>query len=308
MYPSGSTPGSDPFDLFGSAGDPFAPAPPAPAPSAPAPAASTEGAPTPLTTPGFVPVEDYTRLKTQVDSLKPLESLRWIAEAVGDSPEMQQRLRQAIFTAGTSVSAPPSVAPDPGAARARQEAEWRAKIDAKLAAGDVAGAMIESANMGAALATEAGRIQLEAAAGPYVTLTAQNAIEAFKNMKRANSPLFVKLESKFVAFVSQTPAATLQQLASTGQLNNALETAWNQIVGATYEQSYTRAAADGRLGQPAQPVPPYGTGTGGGPTPGGAPEAQTDEDKDDAEFVALARARGITINMGRHGEYVAEVK
>ena len=73
------------------------------------------------------------------------------------------------------------------------------------------------------------------------------------------------------------------------------------------EQGYDAAAASGRLGQPAQPVPPYGAGTGGGPQIGATADT-ADEDKDDAEFVKAAAARGITIKLGAHGEYTSESK
>lgn len=308
MYPQGTPAGADPFGLFSAPGDPFAPAPAEPVGAPPAVAAAPElnADGSPKIQPGFVSIDDYKIQQAQLKELEPLKNLAWIGQAMAD-PETAARVRSALF-AGAGAPTNVTPAPDPAAAKARLEASWKSRIDAQLATGDVSGAMMLSAQMGAELATATNRAEFETASAPFVALTAQNAIATWKNAKRASSPLFSKLEAKFDAFVAQTPQATLAQLTASGQLNNALSTAYNQIVGSMYEQGYDAAAASGRLGQPVQPVPPYGAGTSGGPTIGPSDGVPTDEDKDDAEFVRAAAARGITIKLGAHGEYTSESK
>jgi hypothetical protein len=282
---------NDPFGLMGSA-DPFAEPAPAPAPVASAPPAGTPpagtppaGAVPPLSTPGFVPVEDFQKVKGELDALKPLA---WIGEAMQRDPSISARLQQTLFS---GPGAPPVVGPTPAQAAEAQQAELQQRIAAKMAAGDVVGAIAEATNMGMSMAEAKLRAEIGSAAAPLMSMTAMNAIENWKNAKRSGpaGAIFAKIESKFNALIALTPQATLANLAQTGQLGNALEMTYNTVLSKTYEEAYTKASADGRIQRQDQPVPSYGAPAGGGPIP-------TDDlklDKEDEEFVAAGEARGI---------------
>lgn len=299
MYPQGTPPGDDPFGLFGAPGDPFAADPPQ---GGPPPGNPPEGQPPPSgeqqpgTTPGapaFVALDDFNRVKSELEATRAqVAPLAWIGEALSD-PATRARVQSALFA---GPGAPPPAAPPADLIAAERE-RLMAPIRAKLAAGDLEGALADSAMMGATLAQATMRPQLETAAQPMMTLTAQNAIESFKNAKRAGptGALFAKIESRFSAFVAATPPATLAQLAQSGQLHAALEAAYKTVLADSYEQGYTRALADGRI-QPQVPQspPPYFAGSSGAPPPPGS--TPTTEDKDDAEFATWAREKGITFN------------
>jgi hypothetical protein len=310
MYPPGTPPGDDPFGLFGTPGDPFATEPqggtPPPAPAAGVPPAGAPptidpatGQPV-VTAPGFVAVDDFNRVKSELEATRAqVQPLAWIGEAMQRDPTLQGRIQQALFNTGGGAGAPPSVTPpagpDPVAVAAERD-RLMAPARAKLAAGDLEGAMGEMMTASATLAQASMRSQFEAAAGPALSLTAQNAIESFKNSKRAgpSGALFAKLEGRFAAFVAQTPPQVLAQLAQSGQLYAALEAGWKTVLADSYEQAYGKAVADGRITPqaPAAP-PPYGSLASGGPGP--TAPVLTDEAKDDAEFEKMAAARGIVL-------------
>lgn len=308
MYPSANDQGADPFGLFGAPGDPFAAEPsaaPAGAPPSAAPTGELNADGTPkLPQPGFVAIDDFNRVKTQLDTLAPLAELSWVGEAIRQNPELKQQLARAIFNNGGGAGAPPA-AP---AAIAPPVFDMSA-ANAKIAAGDLAGALEEAAKAGAMVASATTQRQIDAAGQPLMALTAQNTIQGFMAAKLGGpgGTLFAKVQAKFAALVAQTPQNHLASLAASGQLIPTLETAYRNMLGELYEQGYSSAAASGRLGAAPQPVPPYGAGHGGGPTPNAGPVQSADEDKDDAEFVKWAREKGISFT-GNGNAIVGEVR
>jgi hypothetical protein len=294
----------DPFDLAGLPGDPFAPTPPPAAAGAPpATPQAAGGAPA---EPRFVTEAQYNELKGQYDSLKPLENLRWIGEALAD-PTTATRVRQAIFTAGAgappTAGAPAAPPVDPTLAI---KARYQGEIESLMRDGKMSEAMSKSAEMGAELAKASFMPEMASAAAPLITMTAQNTIEGFYNNKRVSSPLFAKIEAQVRAYVNQTPPATVAQLAQSGQLVAALETAYNTVLAQTYETSYNKAVSDGRIAAASAPgtPPPYAAGTGGGGPIMGTPDTPTDDDKNDAEFVAWAKERGIDFTGSANGRVI----
>jgi hypothetical protein len=303
MYDSRPTE-NDPFGLLSPGADPFND-PPTP------PAASAAGAPAapqgqidpnaPPQAPGFVPVDDFNRVKGELEKLKPLESIAWIGEAMAADPSIRARLQQALYSV-PAAGAPPSVGPTAEQQLANEQARMKAIIDQKLAVGDISGAIADSAMMGAAIAQHSMRAQVESAAQPLLTATAQNTIESFKNGKRSGptAALFAKIEPAFNNLIAQTPAATLADLAQKGQLIQALNVCYESTLAKMYESAYTKAAESGRLTQQRQNPPPYGLSAGGGPQID--PGQETDGDKDDAAFLKWAAENGISIN-GKTSEF-----
>lgn len=290
--------GDNPFGLFGNDDDPFAPGAQAAPPVA---AALPEGAP-PLQTPGFVTEERFNALQAEQERLKPLA---WIGEAIAADPQMAARLRQAVFAAGAGAGAPTNVAPiNPGAGALEA---LKAERDAKIQAGDFAGALDVTAKMGAAQARAEMLPEIMQAAGPMISLSGQNAIEAWYNAKRQSSPMFKHVESKVRAFVAQTPPQALAGLVQSGQITAALENAYFKIVGESQEQAYNKAVQDGRIRpQAAQTPPPYAGGSAGPIPSGGAPPAE--DDADDKAFNEMAAAKGIKFTMGANGAMVGELR
>jgi hypothetical protein len=249
------------------------------------------GTPTPQE-PRFVPEANYLELKSQVERLKPLESLAWVGEAM-QNPEVRQRVTSALMGGGAPMVEQPST-PDPNIFTGQVEAikaKYRPQTEAALAEGNLSKFGELSADMGAEIGALRSANDLRAAAGPLVTMTARNTIENFYSTKRQNSPLFGKLESKLRAFVDQTPPSKLAELAQSGQLITAMEVAYQKIVTDTYEQAYNKASSEGRLDGSRQEPPRYNMGAAGGGMP--APDTPTDDDKDDIEFQKFMESRGV---------------
>jgi len=281
------TENTDPFGLMAANGDPFAAPPPAPQPVAatpPAGAVPPDGTP-PLPTPGFVPVEEYTRLKGEVESLKPLQ---WIGEAMQRDPTLVSRVQQALFSGPGAV---PSTGPSPNETLKAQADALQASVQAKIQAGDITGAIMEATAAGATIAEMRMRAEVGSAAGPLLSMTAQNAIENWKNAKRLGpaGKIFAAIEAQFNQMIQLTPPGKLAELAQNGMLGQALEMTYSTLVSKNYESAYAKANETGALTQTRPTPPPYGAGTGQGPLP-----TEPVEGDNDPEFEKLAAERGLT--------------
>ena len=284
----------------GSGADPFAPV-------APTIAAPPEGGAPPQTgptEPRFVPESQYLELKSQVDKLQPIS---WIAEALA-VPEVADRVRQAIFVGAPPVVNAPTVDPRAGISSAVDaiRAKYQTAIQAKIAEGDIMGVSMLSADMGAEISQARSMPELQAAAAPILSMTAQSAVENFYNTKRASSPLFGAVEAKLRAFVSSTPPQKMAELAQSGMLYTALESAYKTVVADMYESGYNKAVASGAITQARPAVPQYNAGAPGGGLP--PVDVTAEDDKDDEAFVAWAKTQGISIKQGPNGALIGELK
>jgi hypothetical protein len=270
------------------------------APQSAAPASDPPKAPT---------IEQYQEISTKYERLKTLEPF---AEILSD-PATRAAAMSRLFGSGTPMEA----APDPAAtARASADAlkaqedviraKYGATMDAAIANGDFKSYGNAAAEMGAEIGELRSGAQLRAASGSIVGMTAQNTVETWIANKRTTSPLFVKLEPKFRALVAQTAPAKMGELAINGLLMQALETGWQKVVSENYEQSYNKAADDGRLGGSRQEPPVYSMGGRGGAMPDR--ERVEGDDKDDADFQELMEKSGVAFSVDAHGAITGEAR
>lgn len=296
---------SDELFPVGGAGDPFATLPATP----PTEGGGAGGAPSaggdPATPPQYVSIEKFNQVQGELEKLKPLESLRWAADALQD-PQTRNNLMRAIAGGGAgaapSYSQPPAIIDPTEAIKAR----YQPLMAQKVAEGDFVGAQMLGADLAAEMAEARGRINLEAAAAPVLNLNAQTAIEGFYANKR-NDPrtaaIFSKLEPKLREFIQRTSPADVAKMVANGSLMSNLEGAFKIVLADSYIESYGAAAAAGKLGPgAAQNPPPYSAGTRGGAPPILPGDQLPDDAADssgmtDKQFLEFMAKQGMNVKI-----------
>lgn len=290
----------NPFDLPGN--DPFAdPSGGAGGPPVQASATPTPGGPQ---EPKFVTESQYNEVKTELERLKPLENLRVIGEALND-PGIRNRVMGVLYgTAGDypTQGGPAAPAIDTQVASVREK--YAAQKKAALEAGDMMTFGALCSDEGAEIGRMQSAADLQRAAAPVLSMTANSAVESWIMNKRSSSALFAKVEDKFRALVAQTPPAKMAELAQSGLLTSALETGYQKIVTDIQESAYNRAAAEGKLNTTRPTPPPYGmAGAGGGMPP---PDTPDEDDKDDTKFQQFMEERGVKFTVDKSGAIIGE--
>jgi hypothetical protein len=242
--------------------------------------------------------EELERLRAgaaAAEQLRPLQNLAWIGEAVARDPQLATRLQQTLLGPGAfpQTTAPVTVQAPSAEDIAMERTRILAPIQQKIQQGDISGALFDAietgAQMGATRAREEMRREFGGALDPLMGMSVQNAVDSFRNVKRAGVRSFGKIEPKFNQALARIPAAELNDLARKGQLNGALEILFQTLVGSTYLEAEQRQAAAPRT-QPSAPIQLPPTFGGGNRYTAPSQAAGQGGDDDEAEWAALEAA------------------